>query len=423
MRTLYDWLFVVAIPWLWLRLYLKGDRRYRLRVGERFARLPDGLPTGAIWFHAASAGETIAVAPTIQALARAMPDQRFLVTTTTPTGAERAAALLGDVATHCYLPYDVAGFVRRFVRTVRPAALLLVETELWPNLIEISKANGIPVAVVNARLSDRSYRRYRRFGATVRRMVRAIDRVFCQYPDTAARFEALGASASSLETTGSVKFDIEIGDGSLPAAIDTFTQAHRVWIAGSTHEGEENVVLEAHDRLRQSLPDARLIIVPRHPERAGDVERLVAAKGLSSGRLSADAYDRDVLIGDVMGTLMSLYGLAEVAFLGGSLDDTGGHNPIEPAALGMPMLMGPERRNFVEVCERFDAAGCLHRVDDAGSLVSELLGILGDDERRGREGAAARRVVEENRGARQLLLEGVKAWIRAGEDPASGKPS
>ncbi len=347
-----------------------------------------------------------------------MPDRRFLVTTTTPTGAERADALLGDIATHCYLPYDVASFIRRFVRGVRPVALLLVETELWPNLIEISKANGVPVAVVNARLSDRSYRRYQRFGSTVRGMLGSLDRVFCQYADTAARFEALGASPSDIETTGSVKFDIEIGDTSLPEAIGTFTTGQRVWIAGSTHQGEESVVIEAHALVRETLPNARLIVVPRHPERTGEVERLVTAAGFSASRLSGGDFDSDVLLGDVMGTLMPLYGLSEVAFLGGSLDDTGGHNPIEPAAFGMPMLMGPERRNFVEVCERFDGAGCLHLVGDAEDLATELLDIFADDERRGREAAAARRVVEENRGARKLLLDGVESWI-----VASGKPS
>ena len=388
-----------------------------MRVGERFARLPAGVPTGAIWFHAASAGETIAVAPTIRALARAMPDQRFLVTTTTPTGAERADALLGDVATHCYLPYDVASFVRRFVRGIRPVALVLVETELWPNLIEISKANGVPVAVVNARLSDRSFRRYQRFGSTVRRMLGSLDRVFCQYPDTAVRYEALGTSPSVIEKTGSVKFDIEVADSSLPETVGVFTTGRRVWIAGSTHDGEESVVIEAHTRVRETFPDARLIVVPRHPERTAEVERLVTDAGFSSGRLSAGVFDCDVLIGDVMGTLMPLYGLADVAFLGGSLDDTGGHNPIEPAAYGVPMLMGPERRNFVEVCERFDDAGCLHLVGDADELATELIEMFEDDERRGREAAAARRVVEENRGARQLLLEGVQSWI-----VASGKP-
>ena len=419
MRTLYDWLFILAIPWLWLRLYFKGDRRYRERIGERFARLPSGVPDNAIWFHAASAGETIAIAPTIRALAAERPDAAFLVTTTTPTGAEPAAALLGDVAVNCYLPYDAAPFIRRFVRRVRPAALLLVETELWPNLIEVSHAAGVPVAVVNARLSKRSFERYRRFASVLRRMMTSIDRVFSQYPNTARRFTELGVSADRVETTGSVKFDIDVAAANIPTSVSDWRSHHAVWIAGSTHDGEEVVVIAAHVRLREALPDARLILVPRHPERTADVERLIDSFGLTSARLSTGAVDADVLIGDVMGSLMGLYGAAEVAFVGGSLDDTGGHNPIEPAALGVPMVMGPERRNFVEVCERFEEAGCLHLVTDEASLSAAVFALLADEGRRAAEATAARQVVDENRGAGLLLLRGILGWLRTSERPSS----
>ena len=418
MRKLYDWLFVLAIPWLWVRLYVKGDRRYRERRGERFGRVPAGVPKNAIWFHAASAGETIAAAPTIRALARSFPAERFLVTTTTPTGAERASALLGDVATHCYLPYDVTFFVRRFVRHVEPSVLLLVETELWPNLIALTKTSGAPVALMNARMSARSHARYRRLGTAVRGMFEDLDRVFCQYEDSAERFRDLGVGADAITTTGSVKFDIDVGGADPPDGVNDFAASGPVWIAGSTHEGEEAVVVAAHTLVRRACPEARLIIVPRHPERADEVERLATNQGFTCGRLSRAESDRDVLLGDVMGTLLALYGSADVAFLGGSLDDTGGHNPIEPAIYGKPMLMGPERRNFVEVCERFEQAGCLHLVTDAESLAAAVVALLGDRERRQREAAAAQAVVAANRGSRAMLLRGIEQWLAAKAKPS-----
>ena len=409
-RLLYGLVLLLALPWVWGRLLWKArlDPAYGRRIGERFGGSPAELAGGVIWFHTVSAGETIAAAPVIRAVRERLPEAKLLVTTMTPTGSARAAALLGDIAQHCYAPYDYPWAVARFLRRTRPKALVLMETELWPNLIERTAAAGAKVLLVNARLSERSYRGYRRVAPLARRMLRRIDRVVCQYEDTAQRFRELGAEA--VEVTGSVKFDAElppdrfgVGDGGLGGA--------SAWIAGSTHAGEEDVVLDAHRRLLRRYPDLRLILAPRHPERAAAVARLAQDRGLRAGRLSARASDVQVLVGDVMGTLAHLYGLAAVAFVGGSLNRTGGHNPIEPAMHGVPVLMGPARFNFEEICSRFAAAGCLHPVADAADIVDLVGERLDDPALRRREGKRAQAVVAANRGAQQALVDKLCRWL------------
>ena len=409
-RLLYQLLLVLALPWVWARLKVRARREpaYAKRVGERFGRIPARLSSGVIWFHTVSAGETNAAAPVIRAVRERLPDETFLVTTMTPTGSARVQALLGDAVEHCYAPYDYPWAVARFLARVRPKALVLMETELWPNLVEQSAIGGAAVYVVNARLSARSYRGYQRIGSLAGRMLGHIDGIVCQYEDTAARFRALGAE--SVEVTGNVKFDAEMPPDRFGVGDPGFGDAP-VWIAGSTHPGEEEIVLDAHARLRERFGNLKLILAPRHTERAGAVARLVAEAGLEAGLLSQHPSRADVLIGDVMGTLAHLYPWADVAFVGGSLDSTGGHNPIEAAVHGLPMLMGPARDNVEEICARFAAAACLHSVASADDLVEVVGELIADPVRRRREGENAQAVVAANRGARQAVVDRLCDWL------------
>ena len=417
MMRLYNLALLLALPLVLARLLWRSRREpaYRERIGERFGGAPAEAGTrvpidvgGAVWFHAVSAGEANAAAPIIRALHDRLPDQALLVTTTTPAGSARVRSLLGDIAGHCYAPYDYPWAVRRFLRRTRPRALVLMETELWPNTIAQATAGGTPVYLVNARLSDRSFRRYRRVRGLIAPTLARLAGALCQYQDTAERLRALGTER--VEVAGSVKFDVEA-----PAAQPSTPAQPPTWIAGSTHEGEEAVVLDAHRQLRQRHPRLRLLLVPRHPARVESVARLVRQRGLSLALASADGADADaaVVLGDEMGTLAALYGKAQVAFVGGSLEGTGGHNPIEAAAHGVPFLMGPDRFKIEEIWQRFAAAECCYSVRSAAEVAEIVAALLADPERRKEEGRRAQAVVAANRGATRLVVDRLCAWIAA----------
>ena len=407
---LYNLVLVVALPWVYGRLLWKSRREpaYRQRIGERFGSLPGDLPSNVVWFHTVSAGEANAAAPVIRALRDRLPEYAFLVTTMTPAGSARVAALLGDIVQQCYAPYDYPWAVSRFLRRIRPTALVLMETELWPNLIRQTAGTGADVYLVNARLSERSFAGYRRIKALATPMLERVRCVVCQYADTADRFRALGAPA--VEVTGSVKFDAELPPDRFGIYDLGFADAP-VWIAGSTHAGEEEVVLDAHRKLRARYPDAHLILAPRHPARVPAVLELVRQRGLAPGLLSDRVAGAEVLVVDVMGTLPHLYGQAQVAFVGGSLDRTGGHNPIEAALHGLPILMGPARFKIEEIWARFAAAGCAHEVRGAADIVGRISSLFDDSSRRAHEGERAKAVVRENRGARDALVEKLASWL------------
>ncbi len=413
-RLLYALVLWLALPLVVLRLFWRGWRNpdYRPRRRERFGFVPAGIPPGAVWFHTVSAGESIAAAPLIRQLALARPELPILVTTMTPTGAAQVQRLLGDRVHHCYAPYDFGFAVARFLRLLQPRLLVLMETELWPNLIGRSKARGMPVLAINARLSERSARGYGRLGWLVRPMLAQLDFVACQYPDHLQRFLALGLPPSAGAALGRIKFDAR-----LPAdhaqQVATLASQWRlgsqrpVWIAASTHAGEDEQVLAAQRLLVAQRPDALLILVPRHPERFAAAAEL-AAKMLLSRRLSqgpgADSDRLQVLVADSMGQLLILLGLAQVAFVGGSLVPVGGHNPIEPALVGLPVLMGPSVFNFADVVARFQTAGVLQQVADAAALAAAVQALLADRAHCQQLGQQAQQVVTQNQGAGERLL-------------------
>ncbi|WP_191236430.1 lipid IV(A) 3-deoxy-D-manno-octulosonic acid transferase [Cobetia marina] len=422
-RGLYSTALTLLSPLIWQRVWREHDDRHsRL---ERLGILP-ATPAAApdrerpIWLHAASLGEMVMMASAIEALRRRYPLRPLIVTTMTATGAAQAARLLHTPegtpelapARHHYLPLDFPCSARRFVSRLRPALVVLVETELWPNLIASCARQRIPVSVVNARLSPRAFTRYRKVGALMRETLSQVSALTAKAPEDLERFIALGLPAARGKTVGSLKFELEISPQAVAAGkgLREQFQGRRVWIAASTHEGEDALMLDAHAAVRARHPDALLLLVPRHPQRFETVAAQSASWCESRGetclrRSHMHAESRleksrlSVLVGDSLGELLALYAASDVAFIGGSLVPIGGHNLLEPAALGLPLLSGPSLENFSEIAEVMTAEGALQVVDDAEALAEAVITLLEDESQRQRAGQAARERVARNRGA------------------------
>lgn len=421
-RTLYTLLFHLGLPLVALRLFLRGRKApaYRQRIAERFACKLPAMRQGGIWVHAVSVGESIAAAPMVKALLTAYPDLPITLTCMTPTGSERIRAMFASEprVQHCYLPYDLPWAAARFLDHVRPKLGIIMETELWPNHIHQCARRGIPVALANARLSERSARGYARFAGLTRPMLEEMSLIAVQTETEAERFRSLGARAQCVQVTGSIKFDLKVDDQLLPRARQLREQwsalQRPVWIAASTHEGEDALILEAHQRLLQVHGDALLILVPRHPERFDAVHVLCRERFTTVRRSSGAAVDGrvQVLLGDTMGELMFLYALADITFVGGSLVPTGGHNPLEPAALALPVITGPHVFNFLEISAMLRGAGALQQVDDAEGLAAAVRRLIELPQDCRRMGEAGRTVMQANQGALQRLLEALGRLIQ-----------
>ncbi len=401
--TLYRLVLLLVAPLIPLRLLWRGrrERGYLRHWGERLA-LGRAPVTGALWVHAVSVGEMRAAQPLIAALRDAHPGVPILLTCMTPTGRATAEALYGAFASIVYLPYDTTGAMRRFLRRAQPRVGILMETELWPNLIHAAARQKIPLVLANARLSERSARGYARLPALTRACLQKIDVVAAQGEADAARLLKLGAS--SVHVTGNLKFDIAPPAGLLERGAGWRTQwgARRVLLAASTREGEEAPLLRA---FADAAPaDVLLVLVPRHPQRFGEVAGLVEATGLTLQRRSAlDGEplraDTRVLIGDSLGELFAYYAACDVAFVGGSLMPLGGQNLIEAASVGRPVLVGPHTFNFEEATRLAIEAGAARRVDDAAELVQTALALLDDAAARTRMGEAGLAYAARHRGA------------------------
>jgi 3-deoxy-D-manno-octulosonic-acid transferase len=419
MRLLYSALFTLLIPLLMLRLLLRSRRApaYRERLAERlgyFEAPPGDSPV--LWVHAVSLGETLAAAPLIERLLDALPDWRIAVTTTTPTGSAQVQRLFGDRVFHAYAPWDTPGAVRRTLRRLRPRVLLIMETELWPNLLHGCAASGCRVMLANARLSARSAAGYARLSGLTRGMLARIEQIAAQDEDDAQRFLALGADAGRVRVTGSIKYDLEISAARRAevAALRAAWQLEkrRVLIVASTHEGEDELALQAFAALRGRVPDALLILAPRHPERFDSVAAKCRDAGwqvLRRSEAAAVTAATDLLLLDTVGELLSFYGLADLAVVGGSFVDNGGHNPLEPAAWGLPVLAGPSMFNFAAITARLARCGGLEQVSGAAALATRVVALLEDAAARQRLGAAARAEVERNRGALDRVVAAVLA--------------
>jgi 3-deoxy-D-manno-octulosonic-acid transferase len=423
-RALYSLIGIAALPWLPLRLWWRGRREpgYREDIGERFGRYSpsdnDSRRAPLFWVHAVSVGETRAAAPLVQRLRRAYPSAEILMTHMTATGRETGRALFGDQVTQAWLPYDVPFAVRGFYDRFRPLAGFLIETELWPNLIAMAKERGIAVFLVNARLSERSARGYARFAALARPMLGALAGAAAQSDADAARLSSLGAPEPFV--TGNLKFDVAIPAESLALAAGfrlRFGASRPTWVAASTRDGEEALILDA--LARRPLPrDALTVIVPRHPQRFAAVADLLRARGVPFTRRSASdgaavTADTAVVLGDSMGEMLAYYAAADLAFVGGSLVPLGGQNLIESLAVGTPVLIGPHTFNFVEASEGAIASGAALRVGDPDGLVAAVASLLADDARRARMSAAARAFQAKHAGAADRLWRWLEPRLRA----------
>ena len=417
-RTLYTLLFHLGLPLVAIRLWLRARKApaYAQRIGERFALNLPALQPGGIWVHAVSVGESIAAAPMIRALLKRYPQLPITVTCMTPTGSQRIQALFADEPRiqHCYLPYDLPWAAARFLNRVQPKLAIIMETELWPNHIHQCAKRGIPVALANARLSARSAKGYARFAGLTRPMLQEMSLIAAQTEAEAERFRQLGARPECVEVTGSIKFDLTIDPQLLINASELREQwqalGRPVWIAASTHEGEDEIVLAAHRQLLASYPNALLILVPRHPERFNSVFELCQREDFATVRRSSGDLveaQTQVLLGDTMGELLFLYALADSAFVGGSLVPNGGHNLLEPAALAKPVLSGPHLFNFLEIAAKLRDAAALEEVDDAQGLavaVQRLFELPQDAQRMAEAGL---KVMQLNQGALLRLLDGL----------------
>ncbi len=410
---------LAALLWRGLR-----DHRYWQGLSERlgFGRT---LSAPGIWLHAVSLGEMSAAAPLARALRLRFPEIPLLITTATPAGRARAAALFEGVADIRFLPYDAPGAVRRFLERARPRAALIMETELWPNLLRECERGGIPVLLASARLSEKSVSRYRRFGSLFAGVFGKKLLVAAQSAEDAERFKAIGADAERTLVLGNVKFDLEFDDAIVQAgrALRVALAAARpVWIAGSTHPGEEEQLLDAHALLLQSLPRALLLLAPRHADRFAAVAELLGRRAVGFARRSRMAGGAQaqplpsattVLLVDTVGELGMLYAAADAAFVGGSLVPIGGHNLLEPAALGLPVLTGPSCFNGREIAQLLLARGAALEVKSARELAAALERLLADPRAREQMGSIGRQIIAANRGSVARILALIEPWLPA----------
>ncbi len=423
MRLMYTLIFYLAIPVILLRLLWRAWRApaYARRWHERFGFIPE-LETEkkVVWFHTVSVGEFLAALPLIRVLQQSQI--QLVITTTTPTGSERVKAALGDSVYHVYAPYDLPDCIARFFARVQPQLLLIMETELWPNTIAACANREIPVLLVNGRLSARSARGYARFGEMTRQMLEQLTCAAIQHVDDAARFNRLGLPAAATAVTGNVKFDLTLSEDLVAQAQIlkhqwTLGGERLVWIAASTHQGEDEQILNAFAQVRGSGSEAArkllLVLVPRHPERFERVGNLCTARGYQLARRSQKtiAAETDVLLGDTMGELLLLLGASDIAFVGGSLVPTGGHNFMEPAAWQLPLLSGTHVFNFAEASRLLEAAGALRMVENAEALAQEVQLLVGDADERRKRGQAAVGVANANRGAMAKTLAIIEPYL------------
>ena len=406
-RAAYNALLYAMLPAVLARLLWRSRREagYRQHIAERFARYRGAPPKGPfIWIHAVSVGETRAAEPLVKALSARYPEHRIVLTHMTPTGRRTGETVFGDRVSRCYLPYDYPGAVARFIDRYKPRFGLLMETEIWPNLILACRTRRVPIYLVNARLSERSYRRYRRVQRLARESAAALTAVAAQTEADAIRLRALGAREVSV--TGSVKFDVNVPAGQVEAgrAWRRLLGSRGVLLAASTREGEEPPVLDAFC----GVPGSPLIvIVPRHPTRFDEVAALLERRGLAYERRSSGRSvtpETRVLLGDSMGEMAWYYAACDVAYVGGSLLPFGGQNLIEACAVGTPVLIGPHTYNFAEAAQRAIESGAALRVDDARALGAAAARLVADAPARARMAESALAFSRAHQGATQRIM-------------------
>lgn len=424
LRFCYSLLLYLALPIILGRQLWRSrnDTGHRQRWSERLGFVKPLAPHNGriIHFHLVSVGETLAALPLVNLWLRNYPNDQLHITCMTLTGSREIQKRLGDKVSHSYLPYDLPDAMNRFYKRIPASVTVIMETELWPNLLYQAKRHQVPTLVMNARLSERSFNRYGRWPAATAHLLAPLSKLCCQNQSTLERFAALGATPQQLQLTGNLKFDMDIADELLERG-DALRQQigvnRTVWIAGSTHDGEDEILLKAHQRLCQNDPSALLILVPRHPERFDHVGKLIEQYQFSHQRRSSpDASSKQlqqasVLLGDTMGELMVLYRAADLAFVGGSLVKRGGHNPLEPVALARPVLTGPHVFNFTEVYNMLNEESAVEWADNAEQLAQALLKLFSEPQQAEHMARAASNVLARHQGAKERTQAAITALI------------
>jgi 3-deoxy-D-manno-octulosonic-acid transferase len=383
MRAFYSLLFYLLIPFIVFRLVWRGIKApaYRCRWGERFAFYNKEFAQGVIWFHAVSVGEAEALFPLVRQIQKQHPAAKLLITTTTPTGSARVKTVMKESVEHVYLPYDIPFAVNRFMQCFKPKIAVIMETEIWPNLFAHCGKNEIPLYIINARLSEKSARGYQKIPSLVLPALAQVKLIATQTQDDANRFIAIGAEHKKVKTLGNIKFDVEISNETVEQGLQLKAELFSgrfVWLIASTHQDEEAIFLEIYKEIKQKIPELLLVIVPRHPERFGEVKKLCEQHRLAVVMRTTFGegchQHTDVYLVDTMGELKMLYAAADVAFVGGSMVPVGGHNILEPAAVGVPVLFGPYMANFKEIAygvlQQNAAIQCQNKDDIANAILA-----------------------------------------------------
>lgn len=416
LRYLYTSIYYLCAPLLCIRWVYKSFKppQYREPMRERFGFVTP-QKRESIWFHAVSMGESIAAKAIIKKLLEQNPELNIVVTTTTPTGARQILEGLGDSVTHHFSPCDLPGTIKRFAKRIKPRALVIMETELWPNWLNHMKKTGVPVILANARMSQKSSDNYLKIESLINEMMSAFSLVLAVCEADAQRFVSLGVNAEQCKVTGNIKFDqafdVNEANGYYPPWSE---QQAPIWLAASTHRGEDRILLSAHEQVVEKLPQAKLIIVPRHPERFDEVAHLIQEGGFSLARRSgSDTWSEsaNVLLGDSMGELMLAYQLSDVAFVAGSLVPIGGHNVIEPAMLGKPVISGPYVHNFQEIFHELESQGGALQASTESEISELVVSLLENEDRRKAVGSNAKKVVERSRGALKRTVKELEPFL------------
>lgn len=412
MRSLYTVLFTLLLPLVLLRLYWRGIKapEYRKRWLERLAVYQASYSQDVIWIHAVSVGEAEAVFPLVKLMQQRHPDSHILVTTTTPTGSARVQAVLGDSVDHVYLPYDIPFVVRRFLKVFKPRIAVIMEKEIWPNLFAQCFEADIPLYIINARLSASSARNYKKIPALMVPALNAVSAIATQTEEDRERFIEIGASAEKVGVEGNIKFDVTIGE-------EVIEQGHLlkrqlfpgryVWIIASTHQGEDEIFLDLYRKVKAEISELLLLIVPRHPERFQTVRRLAEDRGLKTVMRSGDEFctsETEVYIADTMGELKMLYAAADLAFVGGSMVPVGGHNILEPLAVGLPTLFGPHMINFKEIADNVLAMQAAVQCQDQDEIISTVARLYQDSGYAGTLAVNGQVFIRSNQGATEKIF-------------------
>ena len=427
MRAFYSCVFYLLIPFVLLRLIWRSFKApaYRDRWRERLGFYSKKFPQGVIWFHAVSVGEAEALFPLVRQIQKQHPDEKLLITTTTPTGSARVKAAMQETLAHVYLPYDIPCAVKRFMLCFKPKLAVIMETEIWPNLFAYCGENDIPLYIINARLSEKSSRGYQKIPALISPALAQASLIATQTQADANRFIAIGAESEKVKTVGNIKFDIEIPQTLIEQGLQLragLFNARFVWLIASTHKDEEVIFLRIYKAIKQEIPELLLVIVPRHPERFADVKKLCEQQLLNVVMRTAGEginTQTDVYLADTMGELKMLYAASDTAFVGGSMVPAGGHNILEAAAIGAPVMFGPYMANFKEIAAAALNQHVAIQCQNEEEIVNKILELYKQPAYREALAKTGKAFVAQNQGAIARICEILTQTIIKSKNPST----